>query len=62
MSYAEQPAMSTKTVADYVVKALESGEYEFITVNFAAPDMVGHTGDLVAGKKRWRRWIKKLNG
>lgn len=51
MSYAETPEMSTKIVADYVIKSLESGEYEFITVNFAAPDMVGHTGDFAAGKK-----------
>ena len=46
-SYAEKPEMSvykiTKKVADYV-----RNDYEFIAVNFANPDMVGHTGDLRA--------------
>jgi len=49
-SYAENPKMSAKEVADLVVKAISSGEYEFICVNFANPDMVGHIGDLKAGE------------
>jgi len=51
MSFAEKPEMSAKTVADFVARAIESGEYDFICVNFANPDMVGHTGDLKAGEK-----------
>src|SRR5262249_62328158 len=31
-----------------VVKAVESGSFDFIVVNFANPDMVGHTGVLPA--------------
>ena len=50
-SYAERPKMSAKLVADYVEKALTKGSYEFICVNFANPDMVGHTGDLKAGEE-----------
>ena len=49
-NYALRPEMSAGRVADFVEKALESGEYEFICVNFANPDMVAHTGDLAATK------------
>jgi len=49
-NYAQKPEMSAKIVADYVVGAIESHEYEFIAVNFANPDMVGHTGDFQAGE------------
>ncbi|MFA7654069.1 MAG: 2,3-bisphosphoglycerate-independent phosphoglycerate mutase [Candidatus Magasanikbacteria bacterium] len=51
ISYAENPQMSARAVANSVVAAIESGQYEFICVNFANPDMVGHTGDLTAGVK-----------
>jgi len=35
--------MSAAGVADTAVKAIKSGQYEFVLVNFANPDMVGHT-------------------
>lgn len=47
-TYDLQPEMSAEAVADTVVKGLESGKYDFILVNFANPDMVGHTGVLQA--------------
>lgn len=47
-SYAEAPAMSAKGVVKEVVKGLDSGKYDFIALNFANPDMVGHTGNLEA--------------
>ncbi len=50
-TYDLQPEMSAYKVADEVVKALKSGEYQFIMVNFANPDMVGHTGILDAAIK-----------
>lgn len=50
-TYDLQPEMSAPKVADEVVKALKSGEYQFILVNFANPDMVGHTGILEAAVK-----------
>ena len=41
---------NAKMVADIVLHAVESGAYEFICVNFANPDMLGHTGNFEAGK------------
>lgn len=43
-TYDLQPEMSCDGVADEMVKAIESGKYEFVMNNFAPPDMVGHTG------------------
>ena len=45
-TYDLQPEMSAAGVADTAVKAIKSGQYEFMLVNFANPDMVGHTGFL----------------
>ncbi|WP_018953651.1 2,3-bisphosphoglycerate-independent phosphoglycerate mutase [Thioalkalivibrio sulfidiphilus] len=42
-TYDEQPEMSAREVADETIKAIESGQYGFIVVNFANGDMVGHT-------------------
>lgn len=47
-TYDLKPEMSAEAVADTVVAGLESGKYDFILVNFANPDMVGHTGVLQA--------------
>lgn len=47
-TYDLQPEMSADGVAETVVKALDSARYDFIIVNFANPDMVGHTGVLAA--------------
>jgi 2,3-bisphosphoglycerate-independent phosphoglycerate mutase len=49
-SYDKQPEMSAKKVADYLIGAIESQTYEFILVNFANPDMVGHTGNFSASQ------------
>ncbi len=50
-NYATKPEMSAHKLADYVVNALEAGTYDFIAMNFANMDMVGHTGDFAAGQK-----------
>ncbi len=42
-TYDLQPEMSAAGVADAVVAALEAGKHDFIVVNFANGDMVGHT-------------------
>ena len=42
-TYDLQPEMSAGEVADEVIAAMQSGDYEFIVVNFANGDMVGHT-------------------
>jgi 2,3-bisphosphoglycerate-independent phosphoglycerate mutase len=44
----ERPWMKSAEVADAVIDAVNSERYDFIRVNFAAGDMVGHTGDLAA--------------
>ena len=47
-TYDERPEMSAAQVADALVDAIRSGRYDFEIVNFANPDMVGHTGDFGA--------------
>lgn len=43
-TYDLQPEMSAFKVADELVKSIKSRKYDVIIVNFANPDMVGHTG------------------
>jgi len=43
-TYDLQPEMSAQGITDAIVKEMESGWADFITLNFANPDMVGHTG------------------
>jgi 2,3-bisphosphoglycerate-independent phosphoglycerate mutase len=47
-TYDEKPEMSAREVTDKLVEAIASRKYGFILVNFANPDMVGHTGLLDA--------------
>jgi 2,3-bisphosphoglycerate-independent phosphoglycerate mutase len=47
-TYDLQPEMSARPVTDEVVKAIGSGQYDVIMMNYANPDMVGHTGVLKA--------------
>ena len=47
-TYDLQPSMSALGVADAVVSAIESRRFDFMIVNFANCDMVGHTGVLSA--------------
>ena len=49
-TYDLQPEMSAGDVTDSFVKAIGQG-YDLIVVNYANPDMVGHTGDLQAAMK-----------
>ena len=50
-TYDLQPEMSAPEVCKKVLSAIENPEYGFILVNFANPDMVGHTGVLDAAVK-----------
>ena len=50
-TYDLQPEMSAYGVRDAVIKAIETGEFDFICLNFANGDMVGHTGVYEAIKK-----------
>jgi len=44
----QAPAMKAREIAAETIKALRSGKYKFLRVNFANGDMVGHTGSLPA--------------
>lgn len=50
-TYDLQPEMSAPELTDKAVAAIESGKYDLIVLNFANPDMVGHTGSLAAAIK-----------
>jgi 2,3-bisphosphoglycerate-independent phosphoglycerate mutase len=50
-SYDLKPEMSALEVADRFVEEIESGEYGYAVLNFANPDMVGHTGIIPAAVK-----------
>ena len=50
-TYDMQPEMSAPQVCEEVLKAVDNPEYGFILVNFANPDMVGHTGVIDAATK-----------
>ncbi len=50
-TYDEKPEMAAREVTDKLVAALGTGQYGFVLVNLANPDMVGHTGLLDAAVK-----------
>ena len=50
-TYDLQPEMSAYEVTDNVIKAIDSDKYNVIILNYANPDMVGHTGSLPAAIK-----------
>ncbi len=50
-TYDEKPEMSAYGIRDASVAAIKSGKYGLIVINFANPDMVGHTGVLEASIK-----------
>jgi len=50
-TYDLQPEMSAREVANAVIGRLNTVDDDFVLVNFANPDMVGHTGDIAAAKK-----------
>jgi len=47
-TYCLEPVMSDQLVTDQLLGELEREEYQFAVVNFANPDMVGHTGNFDA--------------
>jgi len=47
-TYDLQPEMSAPELTDKAVAAINSGKYDLIVLNYANPDMVGHTGSLPA--------------
>lgn len=47
-TYDKAPAMSAKDVTDVACAAIEKGIYSLVVMNYANPDMVGHTGNIEA--------------
>lgn len=50
-SYSSVPEMSAQEITDKVLAALKKKHYDFILINYANADMVGHTGDFKASIK-----------
>lgn len=47
-SYKDRPEMSAEQLTNLITADIDHGKHDFICVNYANPDMVGHTGDLPA--------------
>lgn len=64
-SYDETPSMSsdklTRAAVSNINTKKNSWKYDFLVMNYAAPDMIGHTGNLEAGIKCCRRVDKYLS-
>lgn len=62
-TYDMKPEMSAKEVTDNLLKALSEKDYDLIIVNYANPDMLGHTGVMDAVKEgledidKWSREV-----
>ncbi|CAM3302183.1 2,3-bisphosphoglycerate-independent phosphoglycerate mutase [Zobellia roscoffensis] len=50
-TYDLQPEMSAYEIRDAIIPELQKGEVDFVCLNFANPDMVGHTGVMEAAIK-----------
>src|SRR5262249_32681106 len=50
-TYDLKPEMSAPELTDKAVEAISSHRYDLIVLNYANPDMVGHTGSLAAAVK-----------
>ena len=71
-TYDLKPEMSAPEVGEKLNAAITSGEYDVIIINFANPDMVGHTGVIPAAVKAVERIdqcvgaardaVKEMNG
>lgn len=49
-TYDLKPEMSAPELTDELINRLDSGKYDMVILNYANPDMVGHTGVLEAAK------------
>jgi 2,3-bisphosphoglycerate-independent phosphoglycerate mutase len=47
-TYDQAPTMSAAAVTDVAIAAIEKGVYSLVVINYANPDMVGHTGQMSA--------------
>ena len=70
--FEDKPRMQADPITDEAIKAIESGEFEFVRINYPNGDMVGHTGVIPAviesveavdeGVGRLMEALKKVNG
>ncbi|MFM8259178.1 MAG: 2,3-bisphosphoglycerate-independent phosphoglycerate mutase [Vulcanococcus sp.] len=47
-TYDQAPAMSAEQLTDHCIAAIHKGIYALVVINYANPDMVGHTGEMRA--------------
>jgi 2,3-bisphosphoglycerate-independent phosphoglycerate mutase len=47
-TYDQSPAMSAEQLTDSCIAAIQKGIYSLVVINYANPDMVGHTGQMQA--------------
>jgi len=59
--YDQKPEMSAEEITDILINRIEADIYDFIIVNFANPDMVGHTGNIEASVKAVQMVDKCVN-
>lgn len=50
-TYDQSPAMSAEKLTDSCIAAVQKGIYSLVVINYANPDMVGHTGQMQATKE-----------
>jgi len=50
-SYDQKPEMAAREITEKTLSAINSGKYDFILINFANVDMIGHTGNIIAASK-----------
>jgi 2,3-bisphosphoglycerate-independent phosphoglycerate mutase len=50
-SYDQKPEMSAREIAERAIREIKAEKYDFIVINFANSDMVGHTGNMPATVK-----------
>lgn len=46
--FSQHPQMSAKEISDQAIKEIKAGTFDVIIMNYANPDMVGHTGNFAA--------------
>jgi 2,3-bisphosphoglycerate-independent phosphoglycerate mutase len=47
-NYSETPGMSAHEITEKLIEEIKKNKYDFIIVNYANPDMIGHTGNFKA--------------
>jgi len=59
-TYDKSPKMKSDTLTLKILKNLKQKKYEFTAVNFASPDMIGHTANIKAGIQTCRNIEKNI--